>query len=82
MGGETLLLRPEGQSWGNLTVKTNCTPRYRSVTHDWPAAVEGDLAWGPASFDSEADFTLSMTEGEVSEVRLALEHFNSTAHDV
>ena len=80
MGAETLLLRPDGQSWENLTVKTNCAHRYRSATHDWPAAVEGDLAWGPAAFDSEADFTLTMTESEVSEVRLALEHFNSTVH--
>ena len=80
MGAETVLLHPGGQSWENLTVKPNCTPRYRSVTHDWPAAVEGDLVWGPASFDCEADFTLTMTERELSEVRLALEHFNSTVH--
>jgi hypothetical protein len=80
MGAETILLRQEERCWGELTVKLNCNPQYSPVTNGWPAAVEGDVAWGATSFQSEDNFTLTLTDGEVSEVRIALEHFNSTGH--
>jgi hypothetical protein len=78
MGVETVLLGSQGPSWQNLNLKPNCAPRYFPISHDWPAAVEGDLAWGPTSFGSEDDFTLTLTESEVAEVKCGLEHFNST----
>jgi hypothetical protein len=76
MGAETILLGQQGQTWGDLAVKANCTPRYVPVSHEWPAEVEGDLAWGPTSFASEDDYTLTLTESEVDEVRSGLQHFN------
>ncbi|KAK4155269.1 hypothetical protein C8A00DRAFT_13670 [Chaetomidium leptoderma] len=76
MGVETILLGPQAQGWGNLKVKANCTARYYPISHKWPAEMEGDLAWGPASFGSEDDYTLTLTESEISEVRSALQHFN------
>lgn len=74
MGAETVLLGQQGQAWGDLTVKASCPPRY--VSSEWPAEVEGDLAWGPASFASEDDYTLVLNEDEVAEVRSGLQHFN------
>ncbi len=81
MGAETILLRPQERCWGELTVKLNCNSHYLPGTNGWPASVEGDLAWGPTSFESEDDFTLTLTEDEVAEVRSGLEHFNSTVQD-
>ncbi|EAQ84189.1 hypothetical protein CHGG_10593 [Chaetomium globosum CBS 148.51] len=76
MGAETVLLGQQGQAWGNLAVKANCPPRYVPVSTEWPVKLEGDLAWGPASFASEDDYTLVLTEDEVLEVRSGLQHFN------
>jgi hypothetical protein len=76
MGAETILLGPQAQAWGEFTVKANCTSRYLPITGEWPATMEGDLAWGAASFASEDDYTLTLTESEVSEVRCGLQHFN------
>ncbi|KAL2134171.1 hypothetical protein VTI74DRAFT_870 [Chaetomium olivicolor] len=76
MGAETILLEQQGRGWGNLEVKTNCTPRYFPITHQWPAKMEGELAWGPTSFASPVDYTLTLSEDEISEVRSGLQHFN------
>lgn len=76
MGAETVLLEPQAQAWGELTVKANCTARYLPITNEWPAKMEGGLAWGPASFTSDDDYTLTLTESEVLEVRSGLQHFN------
>jgi hypothetical protein len=76
MGAETVLLGPQAQTWGEFKVKANCTSRYSPITGEWPATMEGDLAWGAASFASEDDYTLTLTESEVSEVRSGLQHFN------
>ncbi|KAL2197003.1 hypothetical protein P885DRAFT_68900 [Corynascus similis CBS 632.67] len=72
----SILLGQQAQAWPDLTVKTNCTPRYFPVSHAWPAAIEGDMAWGPASFSSEDDYTLTLSEGEISEVKSGLAYFN------
>jgi hypothetical protein len=76
MGAETLLLGHQGQDWGALTVKPNCTPRYFPISHEWPAEAQGDLAWGPASFASQDDYTLTLSETDISEIRSGLQHFN------
>ncbi|KAK3293656.1 uncharacterized protein B0H64DRAFT_326361 [Chaetomium fimeti] len=76
MGVETVLLGQQGQTWGDLTVKANCPPRYIPVSSEWPVEMEGDLAWGPASFGSEDEYTLVLSESDVSEVRSGLQHFN------
>ncbi|KAL2146815.1 hypothetical protein VTI28DRAFT_2296 [Corynascus sepedonium] len=76
MGAEAILLGQQAQAWPDLTVKTNCTPRYFPVSHAWPAAIEGDMTWGPASFNSEDDYTLTLSEGEISEVKSGLAYFN------
>ncbi|KAL2258489.1 hypothetical protein VTK26DRAFT_8180 [Humicola hyalothermophila] len=75
MGAETILLLPQEQNVADLTLKT-CTPRYVPITHNWPARMEGGLAWGPDSFASEDDYTLTLTNEEVSEVKDGLQHFN------
>jgi hypothetical protein len=77
MGAETIHLEQPEQGWGNFTLKTNCTPRFSPVSHEWPLEVEGDLAWDPASFPSEEDYTLTLSENDVSEVKSGLQHFNS-----
>jgi hypothetical protein len=75
MGAETILLGPQGHEF-NLSLKENCTLRYVPVTEQWPTEVQGDLVWGPSSFASPDDYTLTLTEQEVSEVRSGLQHFN------
>ncbi|KAK4102453.1 Clavaminate synthase-like protein, partial [Parathielavia hyrcaniae] len=76
MGAETILLGHQGQDWSALAVKANCTPRYFPISHGWPAEVEGDLAWGPSSFTSDDDYTLTLDEADISEIRSGLQHFN------
>ncbi|KAL2185634.1 hypothetical protein L209DRAFT_766348 [Thermothelomyces heterothallicus CBS 203.75] len=71
-----VLLGQQGQAWPDLAIKSSCAPRYFLVSYTWPAAMEGDMAWGPASFNSEDDYTLTLTEDEVLEVKSGLEHFN------
>lgn len=44
---------------------------------EWPDRIQGDSAWEPADFASEADYTLFLSQDEVAEVRAALLHFNS-----
>jgi len=77
MGAEAILLGKQGQAWTDLAVKANCTPRYFPISQEWPAEMEGDLAWGPTSFASEDDYTLTLSGSEVSEVRDGLHHFNA-----
>lgn len=77
MGVEAVLHAQQAQTWPELTIKSSCAPRYFPVSHQWPAVMEGDMAWSPASFKSEDDYTLTLTEEEVSEVKAGLEHFNS-----
>jgi hypothetical protein len=76
MGAETILFGQQAQGWGALTVKSNCTPRYFPVSSSWPAEVKGDLAWGPTSFASPDDYTLTLSESELLEIRAGLQHFN------
>ncbi|KAK4238377.1 hypothetical protein C8A03DRAFT_43887 [Achaetomium macrosporum] len=75
MGVETVLLGPQGRDF-NLALKGNYTLRHVPVTQQWPTEVGGDLAWGPSSFASPDDYTLTLTEREIAEVRSALQHFN------
>ncbi len=49
---------------------------------EWPKALGADLAWEPADFENEADYTLNLSKEEASEVRAALQHFNSTVFNL
>lgn len=75
MAAETIILE-HPPAWGDIRLKTDCTLRYIPISHEWPAEVTGELAWGPASFCSEEDYTLTLSDDEVSEVKSALRYFN------
>ncbi len=78
MGVETVLLEEQGAvPWGNLAVKEGCAPRCAPVSSDWPAQMTGDPVWDASSFQSAEDYTITMTEAEVAEVKAGLNHFNS-----
>lgn len=81
MGAQTVLLQHQ-PVWGDSKFTTTCTLRYVPVSHEWPAQVTGELAWGPSSFRSVEDYTLTLNDAEVSEVKSALRHFNGRAPDV
>lgn len=81
MGAETTLLEPLQLIWAPLVLKADPAPipRDNSVvnTHEWPAKMAGELAWSPADFASEDDFTLTLNDAEILEVKSALKHWKT-----
>ncbi|KXX76429.1 hypothetical protein MMYC01_200183 [Madurella mycetomatis] len=75
MAAETIILERQ-PAWGDLRLKTNCTLRYVPISHEWPAEVTGELAWRPTSFCSGKDYTLTLSDDDLSEVKSALQYFN------
>lgn len=84
MSTETILLGQQQWGLGNLklNLKANRTPRYLPVSHEWPAEMAGDLVWGPTSFGSEGDYTLTLSEDDIFEVKAGLQHFNGEVKDI
>ncbi|KAH6621609.1 hypothetical protein B0J18DRAFT_445394 [Chaetomium sp. MPI-SDFR-AT-0129] len=79
MGVETVFLgQPAQGGWGNFEVKPDRNPQYFPVSQQWPTKMNGELCWGADSFTSEDDFTLTLDEGELREIRAGLEYFNVT----
>ena len=76
MGVETVLPEAVQQQWSNLVLKIG-TGSYSAKSQEWPAQMKGELCWEPTTFKSDSDFTLNLTGDEVSEVRSALQHFDS-----
>ncbi|KAK3680898.1 hypothetical protein B0T22DRAFT_388678 [Podospora appendiculata] len=58
----------------SLTLKPSVSS-YIPRTANWPTVVEGDIVWEPTDFTSERDYTLVLSNDEVTEVEAALEHF-------
>jgi len=59
--------------WSNLQLKGSVP-----ITSQWPARVEGGLCWEPTECGDE--YTLSMTDDEVVEVRTAVAFFNGSSY--
>jgi hypothetical protein len=59
------------------TQVTKTTAGFGSAkTQEWPRVMESPLAWGATSMPAEDDYTLTLTQAEVDEVKAAVEHFN------
>lgn len=75
MGVEAVLPRGGQKPRVDLSLKTNALPDITRCS-EWPAQMKGELCWEPTTFKSKEDFTLTLTEEELAEVRAALQHFN------
>jgi hypothetical protein len=51
-------------------------------TNEWPKRLHADMAWEPGSFASKEDYTVSLTNNDISEIRDAVRHFNSMSRHV
>lgn len=60
---------------GGYQLKTTASLSATRI-HEWPRELKKDLAWEPSSFQSEADYTLVLSNEEISEIRMALKYFN------
>jgi hypothetical protein len=79
MATKTVLVE-ETLVWGNLSLKAGCISHGFPITHAWPTQLDGPLVWGPDTFGSEDDYTITLTETEIAEVRNGMKHFKSEFH--
>ncbi|KAK4182650.1 hypothetical protein QBC35DRAFT_478880 [Podospora australis] len=86
MGAETILLEHLQITWAPLVLKAGPVkkevkkffpPGHVVDTREWPAKMEGKLAWGPTDFASDDDISMTFTKDELAEIRKAVEHFES-----
>ncbi|KAK3312017.1 hypothetical protein B0H66DRAFT_486618 [Apodospora peruviana] len=77
MGIETVLPRGGEQKWHNLQLKMGTQAAQNPVSNEWPTEMKGDLCWDSTNFKSDDDYILTLSDNEVSEVKAALQHFNS-----
>ncbi|KAK4214199.1 hypothetical protein QBC37DRAFT_157955 [Rhypophila decipiens] len=75
MGVETTFPQVGKQAWIDLSLKPRASANTTQFS-EWPSQMTGDLCWGPTTFKSEADFTLTLSSNELVEVRTALQYFN------
>lgn len=75
MGVEEVLPHAGEREWIGLSLKTS-PPSEMVRCSEWPARMKGELCWDRMSFSSEDDFTLTLSNDERMEVRMALRYFN------
>ena len=53
--------------------------RFSGFEHlqSWPKNLQSDLAWDASSFNSEDDYTLTLTQQDRAEIEIALNFFKS-----
>ncbi|CAP61354.1 uncharacterized protein PODANS_3_10500 [Podospora anserina S mat+] len=77
MGAETILSHTEHiPAWGDLTLTLKGELAPATITPKLPDEISGPLAWNPSTFESDADYTITLDDREIKEVRSALSHFN------
>lgn len=80
MGAETILSHTEHiPAWGDLTLTLKGELAPATKTPKLPDEISGPLAWNPSTFESDADYTITLDDREIKEVRSALSHFNGTS---